>query len=380
MQKGAFTMQYNTKEEILAELGSYEAFYKMMKARHEYGKSSKSKTKKLTYFVILGGYISDEGGRCMRLNTEIFTSEKREKLPKVMTGGEFDNCLKNMLGDERIEQIYEGMSGMTPPFILPSPQYVCSECGQDWKGWKGADWVDIVTIGGLEDIQLSYFAGMTLEEAEKKLCSHTLTDFGKAKNGWRTIYNMKDHDDDSYNTLDELVPKKVSKSYILQDGDLIRGRSFAFYHGACYRAVEKEYLLQEEDENIEGLRELLVINGFGDVKLTKVALPEHMIAWIDHDMVDEGEDEIEEAVEAFQYYQIETKQGNFGVAYASYPLLDLTGTGISIKELNPDWPDDVPAHVPPVCGFTGGNEQLLKLWQLMVKKHIGEFLEEVARS
>ena len=107
--------------------------------------------------------------------------------------------------------------------------------------------------------------------------------------------------------------------------------------------------------------------GFEDVVLTCTPFPQHLQEWA---MTDADED-TEELIAEIIYYRITTRQGSLGVLVHDYVWLDLTGLDISPEDIEPEFAeefsDETPESFPAIAGLTGEPEQLLWLWQQMVK-------------
>lgn len=121
----------------------------------------------------------------------------------------------------------------------------------------------------------------------------------------------------------------------------------------------------EDAEDMGALKEVFEQIGFEDVIITKAPLPEHLRKWVAQDL-DEDET-IDEIAEVLKYHRIETRQGSFGIFFGAYPALDLEGSGVTLAELEPELAAEAPPEFPQITGFSGESEQLLQLYQLMVK-------------
>lgn len=87
----------------------------------------------------------------------------------------------------------------------------------------------------------------------------------------------------------------------------------------------------QDDDDPAAFTEILTAFGFTDVAVAKVPLPPHLLTAIEAD----GEDaeEIADAQAAMSYLKATTAQGEFGIFLAAYPVIDLTGSGVSFQEL-----------------------------------------------
>ncbi len=362
-------MDYNTKDFIEAQLGSYRAFYVLMRSRANLGylRTNNENWQRLTPFVILGRYKSNEFGQCSRLNRALFTDEDRTAMPSVMSDEEFRSFFKEHVRPRIKESFWsecEGVSGLAPGFPLPEPHLVCAKCGGTWDLNTCHD---IDAEGDFEEINLSSFTGRTLFWVQAKLEASTdaLRRFGHPI----TVQNLQWSDpravDDEYADPKELGWREVTIDYIVQPGDKTSMFRYRFYHGPCFRQLNTDRSEEQATSYAEDFKQILGETGFEDVQITRTALPEHLRRWIATDL-DEGES-IDELAEAFMYYRVQTRQGSFGIAYAAYPMLDLEGSGVSLHELEPELAAEAPPDFPPITGFSGEPEQLLRLWQLMVK-------------
>lgn len=386
-------VDYNSKESIAAQLGSYSSFYSIMRLRNERGGYKYDGTKsedygKLTPFTVLGRYRSDQFGQCWRLNRRIFTDTDRATMSQVMTDEEFQTFFNKHVKPRITEALFsthEGWVGMAPTFSLPPPHLVCSRCS---KNWELDTCHDIDAEGDFEKFDLASFLGKSLREVERELQSRT--DAERHLNGSLTIQNPQwvGRDAKEPRTKSEQLGwrRKESKEnpitwdYVIQARDNTSLVRYRFYHGECFRQLQNERSREEEAEaaNINGMKQMLEESGFEDVCITRAPLPERLRKWIATDL-DENES-IDEITEAFVYYRVNTQQGSFGVGYAAYPMLDLEGSGISLRDLEPSLTEEPPPDFPPITGFSGEPEQLLRLWQLMVKKQTNKTKKKVPKK
>ncbi len=361
-------MDYDTKDFIEAQLGSYHAFYTLMRSRANLGylRTDNESWQRLTPYIILGRYKSDEFGGCHRLNRALFTDADRTAMSAVMNEEEFLSFFEKNI-QPRIKKSYwsslEGTSGLAPGFPLPEPHLICAKCGGTWEINTCHD---IDAEGDFEEIDLSSFAGRTLFWVQAKLEARTdaLRRFGHPI----TVRNPQWSDpraaDDEYADPEELGWREVTLDHVVQPGDKTSMFRYRFYHGPCFRQLSIDRSGERATEYAEDFKQILEETGFEDVQVIRTALPEHLRRWFATDL-DEGES-IDELAEAFMYYRVQTRQGSFGVAYAAYPMLDLEGSGVSLHELEPELAAEAPPDFPPITGLSGP-EQLLKLWQLLVK-------------
>lgn len=106
-----------------------------------------------------------------------------------------------------------------------------------------------------------------------------------------------------------------------------------------------------------------ILEGFGfrDVKVEPIPPPQHVRDWAAEDDEDE-EGELDDVMNELTYLRVTTSQGTFGIMLAAYPALDLTGTGVTYKDLVPD-----AEGVPDGFSFIGFGEEedIVKFRQLL---------------
>jgi hypothetical protein len=362
-------MNYDTKESIAAQLESYATFYALMSLRREHGSqpfgSPRVELSPLSSFVILGRYISDELGQCHRLSRTTFTDADRAALAPVMTEQEFLTFVETHVVP-RITQSYfvlrEGISGMSPSFPLPPPQVVCARCGGTWELNSCHD---IDSEGDFEDVNLSDFVGKTLEEVGQDFA--TRTDASRAFGYPRRVQNIRWADlnvRDEHASPEELGWRDVTSDYVVAAGDQTSVFRYRFYHGECFRALNSERLAAKEAADLEALRETFEFTGFEDVKVTRTSLPDHMRKWVAEGL---DEEDLDKLLKVLAYFRVETNHGSFGIMLAAYPVLDLEGSGVTPKDLDPRLAASVPPESPQIIGFSGEPEQLLMLRQHLMK-------------
>ena len=364
-------MSHNTKDGITAQLGSYASFYAVMHLRNKRGRYRSEGTQneehsRPTPLTVIGRYRSDESGQCWRLNRQMFTDADRTAMPTVMTDEEFHAFFEQNVKPRITESwciIHEGISGMAPAFPLPPPHLVCAKCGGTWELNQCHD---IDAEGDFEDIDLYMFVGKTLREVESELA--TRTDALRAFGYPLDVQNQQwvdPNSEEQWATPEQRGWRDVSWDYVVQTGDHASMFRYRFYHGECFRQLGSERAAAKEVANVDDMKQMLEETGFENVRITRVPLPEHLRRWAAADL-DEGES-IDEIAEAFAYYRVKTKQGTFGIAVAAYPMLDLEGSGVALHDLEPQLAAEAPPDFPAITGFSGELEQLLRLWQLMVK-------------
>jgi hypothetical protein len=119
------------------------------------------------------------------------------------------------------------------------------------------------------------------------------------------------------------------------------------------------------------MEEMLKAHGFDDVRIRPDAVPRHLIDALKLQLIkdDDWEEGDENPLTAIEYYRVTTKQGSFGFFVTEYPVLDLTGTGLSLNDFClPDDLPPLPPDFPPVVPVAD-SDILLLLWQLLMKKN-----------
>lgn len=365
-------MSHNTKEGIAAQLHSYRTFYAIMRLRNRRGGYKGEEYSRLTPFTVLGRYYSDEFGQCRRLNRALFTDSDRAAMPPVMTDDEFQEFFSRHIRPRVTESFYsmeEGISGMAPAFPLPPPDLVCARCGRPWELEKCHD---IDAEGDFEDLDLALFVGKTLREVESELAMRTdaLRTFSDQLHVLRVKNpQLVDSSADEWAAPEQHGWRNVTWDYTVQAADHTTVVRYRFYHSECFRQLKGERQIEEEAANLDGIKQMLEETGFEEVHITRTSLPEHLRRWI-ATRLEKGEN-ADQATEAFAYYRVETRQGSFGIVPAAYySLLDLEGSGVSLRDIEPQFAPEIPSYSPSTTVFSGEPEQLLRLWQLLVKNQM----------
>lgn len=331
----ALVENFNTKESIQSELGSYESMYSMLLRRHSQGHSL-AHMEKLTTFVVLGRYVSDEFGQLGRLNRELFTDDDRALMPPVMTREEFNDYCRKVVeprkkAGARVQFLppFEPSIGMEAPFILPPPHVVCAKCG---RGWDIPTCHDIDSEGNFEDLDLTPFLGKKLKEVQEFL--------DKRADGV-ALFGCPAHIRNERTMPGNRKGRTVAWEYEIQGGD--RGTIFfhPFHHGPCMRQLKQERSHGDALLITQEMRTFLEKTGFSGVTVNNVAVPEHFRRWLGSEITDH--EELEEDIAEMAYFQIETKEGKFGLAVCAFTLLDLEGTGIALSDFAPG----LAAQCPP---------------------------------
>lgn len=373
-------MDYNTKEGIGSQLGSYDALYAIMKLRNEQMpyKSDGSRNGQRTIlepFTVLGRYRSDQFGQCGRLNREIFTDDDRKAMPQVMTDNEFQ-----VFFDEHVKvrikkpfySMYEGVTGAASAFPLPSPHLVCAKCGETWQLETCHD---IDSEGKFEGFDLALFVGKTLREVESELQKRT--DGERSFGHPLAIHNPRwttADPDDEFATSEERGWRRgerdtenlITSDYVVKPGDSTTIFCYHFYHGSCFRMMKQECAIREDIENINGMKKVFEEVGFEDVRITRMPFPDHLRTWAAKDL-NEGES-VDNAAEGSPYYAVQTQQGSFGIWNAAYPVIDLHDSGVALHDFVPELATEIPIDFPPFVGITGEPEQFMRLLILMMKQ------------
>ncbi|TSC62898.1 MAG: hypothetical protein G01um101448_561 [Parcubacteria group bacterium Gr01-1014_48] len=376
-------MDYNTKEGIAAELGSYASFYALMRSRDEHGRHDfedipEETTSDLTPFTILGRYYSDRRGQCVRLNRDLFTDADRNSMSAVMTVEEFQRFFEKHISERAGQKwfaIHEGSEGMGPSFSLPAPHIVCARCGGTWSL---DNCHDIDALGNFEEFDLTPFVGKTLREVQTELTKKTNKEHYFS--GSLPIYNEQWILD--YIANDVLVHEcrssetgwrdkyhetnPITWEYVVGEGDHTSLTYYSFYHGPCFQEMKRDEAEIEERENLEALRQCFEEVGFRNVVLERVELPPHVLEWAAKDL-GSGED-VEDITSTLTYYRVNTKQGSFGIICAAFLILDLHGCGVSLEDFHLEFAEEVPEDFPPIVGLSGETDELQKFFKLMVKQ------------
>lgn len=366
-------MDHNTKEGIAAQLGSYREFYALMCSRANLGYLgiNNKKWEKLTPFVILGRYKSDELGQCYRLNRALFTDEDRMAMPPVMTNEEFRSFFEEHI-QLRIRDSFwsplEGTSGLAPGFPLPEPHLVCAKCGGTWEINTCHD---IDAEGDFEEIYLSPFVGKTLFWVLAKFEARTdaLRRFGHPIRVQNQQWTDPRAANDEYADPEELGWRDVTLDHIVQLGDNTSMFRYRFYHGPCFRQLNEERLITQESAMVEDMRQMLVEAGFENVGIIRISPPKHIVEWLaGGENLDDTTKEIADIADEIDYYSINTQQGSFGILVDGYPVLDLKESGVMAQELAPELiTEDLSGESQFILPLTPAPQQFLRLWQLMVK-------------
>jgi hypothetical protein len=349
---------YDTKEGIATMLGSYDDLYALFAARREAGYECREQ---LTAYVIFGRFFADGCGNWIKLDRETFTDDIRGTMPTVMDMDEYNGFVEAQGLDALM-----ATEGSGHGFVLPPPDIACAHCGRGWT-LEGSHDFDI--DGGFDDvIELGPYAGKTLAEVQAELSKRTDGEYrlmtAVRNDRWITAdpaARFADHE----GWRDEDSDPAISMDYVVRNGDQGSVYVTRYYHGPCYRSLQAAGRAQEESASIDGIRLMFEETGFGNVRVEKAPLPPHILAWIRSDD-DAGEFTDEQLNGEMSYLRVATDQGSLGVFMAVYPALDLEGTGIGIKDFDPQAPDEMAAL--PIVSLTGEPQQLLKLWQLMTKK------------
>lgn len=356
---------YDTKDGIATMLSSYEDIYELHRARRE---ACYDRSERLASFVILGRFYTDGCGNWTKLNRMTITDDLRRQMPAVMTMDEFNEFMQ----DHSIDgwNVYEGMSGMSSG-LPPSPRIVCARCGVGWSLENCHDYDD---EGGFEESRsLGGYVGKTLREVQEELDDQSDAAYRvhTAIRNDRWVDNSPDHKryglgrEEGWRSEDSDDPQ-ITMDYIVQPGDHGNASFNRYYHGDCFKEMMSEDEAAEGIAMIEGLTQMFEGAGFDGVVITKIPLPQHIRDWMLQDEPDLDDDELDAASDELTYLRVETGQGTFGIFIAAYPAIDLTGTGIELKELVPEM-EDAPPDFPAICGFDGDPAILLKLWQLLTK-------------
>lgn len=120
-----------------------------------------------------------------------------------------------------------------------------------------------------------------------------------------------------------------------EDGRAVSGDYDSESNGPFQR---KEISVEERIEDPQGtFGPMLEYYGLEDVRVAAALTPDHMSNAMSVDGVEP--DDIAEILPHIQYFQVTTRQGNLGIFIAAAPGIDLTETGLTLKELLPEEPD-----------------------------------------
>ncbi len=351
---------YDTREGIASKLTSYADLYALFRARHA---AHYDRGERLQEFVILGRFFTDPCGNWWTMRFEKpLPPAAAASLPSVMTRDEFHDALRRLVPDA---MNYSAGTSTGPLGALPPPQMTCARCGQ--AGWTLENCHEFEAEDDQAEIPLDPYVGKTLAEVEVALQSRTdgiyslhasvrndrwINPDGRLgrEHGWRS-----DQDDDD----------PISMDHVVAPGDETSAFVIHFYHAACHAQIEDVRETVKRDLIGAGLSEMMLAAGFTGVRIEMTKTPAHLLEWAGSEDPDDFDPEALEAECA--YYRVTTDQGSLGVWKAAYLTIDLTGTGIELKDIAPEMAD-APDGFPPILGLDGEPAVLLKLWQLMVKR------------
>ena len=245
---------FNTKEGITAQLGSYENLFDLLCKR--------SHTREpLTPFVILGRFLSDEKGNFGILNPELFTDADRAAMSPVMEYGEFQRFIEPIQSDPRrrsfrilypdCDNSYNEISSFLPP-----PHVLCVECKEGWDIQSCHLIVSTDTYHSKqhERFDLSDFVGKTLFEVAKEL-PKGMTDPSKTTHFYNRFIWSKPSQEGRH----------VKMHYRVQSGDEMSVFYRYFYHASCVeKMIEKTAFVGNAGEK-KFERELRHITGRGGI-------------------------------------------------------------------------------------------------------------------
>ncbi|HWP60999.1 MAG TPA: hypothetical protein VN495_00125 [Candidatus Paceibacterota bacterium] len=374
----------NTKKAIAAQLGSYTEFYEMLRARREHGGNDLARGEHaplLREFVVLGRYVTDQFGQCGKLNRELFTDEDRAAMPAVMTKREYDRFFKRYVFPRFPEDYYsdqEGVAGMSPPIPLPPPHVVCARC----FGWWALDTChDVDATGVFERIDLTPYVGKTVREVSVlfSLATDALRSFADPITIDNPTHRFAVEDTSEEDTKKRLRFRRVRSSrpveldHVIQPNDSATMLCYRFYHGDCFKQLLAEKAIEQDAEDMRGYKQAFEEVGFEDVRVARTPLPPHIMAWATSDE-DFAEEDItpEDIANAFKYYRVDAKEGSFGIFVAAYGMLDIGGTGLALKDLEPEYATQVPPEMQWAAPFTGEIEPLLRLQTLLLKAKLAQ--------
>ncbi len=307
----------------------------------------------------------------MKLNRSLFTDNDRAAMPAVMTGEEFFRFCEERINPRVASQtiaLYEGMRGMANAFPLPPPHVLCS-CGEEWSI---SECHDIDQEGCFECLDLTSYAGMTLKEVGHALLQRT--DAVRVITPPLTVKTSALRDTEALADDDPLIASELSEAdrvdwdHIVVAGQHTIVFCYTYYHGACFRALERERERVGIVGLIEGMRRMLESAGFEDVTIIASPVSVGLWAWIESSGAFGDASGFDAS--SLPYYRVDTRQGVFGLFFATSAALDLYGTGILLTDVEPDLNFGVSSDLPPVMGLNGDLEQLRHLRTLMEERHI----------
>ena len=354
---------------IASQLGSYAAFYALMKLRLDRGRDRDGQEYgKLTPYVILGRYHTDAHGQCSRLSRSQFTDDHRKAMKSVMTMDEWQTFLKQVAQpNDAYAQVTEGTHGTSPSFPLAPPHVNCKRCA---KGWELETCHDMDAEMEIEDIPASDgLVGMNLKETLVRIQERTdaMRYYAASPRSFASVRNPKWVDpaaDPEFADNEELGNRDQNEDYVLQAGDSVQTWAIHYYHGPCYRKLQAERA-QETKEEQEAFLEAFDLAGFTNITMNSVNMPQIIVDFF----ADELDKDIDADVLAsvFKYMEVKTDQGTFAVFKAAYPMISLVDSNVSLSDLDPKCAADLPEGFPPIIGFTGELGQIARLRQLMAQ-------------
>lgn len=88
-------------------------------------------------------------------------------------------------------------------------------------------------------------------------------------------------------------------------------------------------------EMVKMTEELLAAAGFTGVKIERAPMSESVMKAFREEDPDDAPDDAESFGEETRFHRVTTEQGSFGIWYEPYVTLELSGTGVDVRELLP---------------------------------------------
>lgn len=338
---------FDTKDGIVARLGSYARLYEVLEARRRYYSENleaietvQSPGMALGAFYILGCICSDKRGNVIRLNPEVFGGARRARMSDVITEDEF----LEFIGAEDIElgsvfSLNSGCGGCGcgcgsscdtgSDFSLPPPETECQYCEQSWALNTLGDHVRVRLLG-MEMIgdREGQTYGAVIEELSREYMNAGSWGVEHVTEGFQedvcpileeeeveTMRSRRPDWDEPHETLGSLV----------RPGDVLLFQFEAWMHLECLRLVQAEQEAEAEQEQNESLIETLETVGFRGVEVRKVAYPEHVVRWMMSEDDPPNESDLEQMAAECPYLRVSTDRWEFGILMTPMPLIDVTG-------------------------------------------------------
>jgi hypothetical protein len=216
---GKMDRWYDEKFGIILSLQTIIGFNHLIEARSE---AFRERKEKLADFVVLGHFLLDICGNCMRL--KITPEMCLLEVSQVLTVEEFRTFLSKNFGHNNWR--FEG----TPDFLLPIHGIRCAYCGESWTI---ENCFDVVIVDKTIIVSLYRYLGKTLGYVMTMI--NQRTDALYKIQPEYIIFN--DHGDINLSVKDKLCwlgkNEGVTNNYVIQPGDELRLVSYVIYHHIC---------------------------------------------------------------------------------------------------------------------------------------------------